>query len=200
MCLFSCTSDIDCLTGMVCDGRKNYCRLKSDNSDYTLCMGTVCREGEGGCRSDSECDGSLVCGTDNCAFGSLGMKCCTRPCNGHSDCTISGECNAEHNQCRLNSDIVDWSRCSQNATCSDGDGDCDEDEECQGSLVCRNDKCGSGLSKMDCCIGKFDALLCRGWGNYFRQGTLLVHIVYVYFNTPVQHKVQISVGKIAFAC
>ena len=74
--LFSCTTDIDCLTEMVCDGRKNYCRLKSDNSDSSLCLGIACREGEGGCRSDSECDGSLVCGTDNCAFGPSNMDCC----------------------------------------------------------------------------------------------------------------------------
>ena len=162
--MFRCTNDIDCLTGMVCEGSKSYCRLKSDNSDSTLCMGKLCREGEGGCRSDSECEGSLVCGTDNCAFGSPGLGCCTRQCTVHSDCT-SGECNADHNQCRLNSDTVDWSRCSLDAPCNDGEGDCDNDEECLGSLVCGNDKCGSGTSNMDCCIGKFCCLLCRGWSN-----------------------------------
>ena len=76
MSFFSCTTDIDCLSGMVCDGRKSYCREKSDNSDGTYCMGIVCRKGEGGCRSDSECDGSLVCGSDNCAFATTNMDCC----------------------------------------------------------------------------------------------------------------------------
>ena len=151
--MFSCTTDIDCSPGMVCDGSKSYCRLKSDNTDGTLCMGIICREGEGGCRSDSECDGSLVCGTDNCAIGPPGMGCCTNQCNGHSDCT-SGECNAENNQCRLNSDSVDWSRCSQGSPCADGEGDCDNDGECEGLLVCGNDKCLNGPSTMDCCIGK----------------------------------------------
>ena len=152
--MFSCTNDIDCSPGMVCEGSKSYCRLKSDNSDGTLCTGIICREGEGGCRSDSECDGSLLCGTDNCAIGPPGMGCCTNQCNGHSDCT-SGECNAEHN-CLLNSDTVDWSRCSQDSPCADGEGDCDNDGECEGLLVCGkpNDKCSNGPSTMDCCIGK----------------------------------------------
>ena len=153
MSLFSCTTDIDCLSGMVCDGSKNYCRLKSDNSEDTFCMGRVCKKGEGGCRSDSECDGSLVCGSDNCAFGTTGIGCCTRQCNGHSDCT-SGECNAERSQCRLNSGTVDWSKCSQDDPCADGVGDCDNDGECEGLLVCGNDKCLNGPSTMDCCIGK----------------------------------------------
>ena len=74
--MFSCTTDIDCLDGMVCDGCKNYCRLRSDNSDVTYCMGIACTEGEGGCRSDSECDGSLVCGNDKCLNGPSTMDCC----------------------------------------------------------------------------------------------------------------------------
>ena len=46
------------------------------------------------------------------------------------------------------------------------------DSECEGSLVCGDDKCENGPSKMDCCIGKFDAfnaLLCRRWQNYIGQ-------------------------------
>ena len=135
---------------MVCDGSKSYCRLISDNTDGTFCTGIICREGEGGCLLDSECNGSLVCGTDSCAIGPPGMGCCTNQCNGHSDCT-SGECNAEHNQCRLNSDTIDWSRCSQGSTCADGEGDCDHDTDCEGALFCGNDNCGSGPKGMDCC-------------------------------------------------
>ena len=151
--MFRCTNDIDCLTGMVCEGSKSYCRLKSDNTDSTLCMGKLCREGEGGCHSDSECDGSLVCGrTDNCAMVRPGMRCCTKQCNGHSDCT-SGECNAEHSQCRLNSDTIDWSRCSQDSTCADGEGDCDLHTDCEGTLLCAYDNCASGPTGMDCCAG-----------------------------------------------
>ena len=154
--MLRCTTDIDCSPGMICDGSKSYCRLKSDNTDGTLCAGINCREGECGCRSDSECDGSLVCRTDNCAMGPPGMGCCTKQCNGHSDCT-SGECNVEHSQCRLNSDTVDWSRCSQDSPCTDGEGDCDNDGECQGLLVCGNAKCLKGPSTMDCCIGELFA-------------------------------------------
>ena len=135
---------------MVCDGRKNYCRLKSDNSYSSLCMGIACREGEGGCRSDSECDGSLACGTDNCAFGPSNMDCCTRPCNKDSDC-LNQECNTDNHKCRLDSYSTDWSKCSQASLCAEGEGDCDEDSECEGSLVCGTDNCAAGSTFLDCC-------------------------------------------------
>ena len=36
-----------------------------------------CREGEGDCDADTECEGALVCGTDNCPWGD-GDDCCRR--------------------------------------------------------------------------------------------------------------------------
>ena len=41
-----------------------------------------CNEGEGDCDDDSECNGDLVCGSNNCAkslFPSEGTDCCRRP-------------------------------------------------------------------------------------------------------------------------
>ena len=136
---------------MVCDGSKSYCREISDFTDGYFCSGIMCREGEGGCHSHSECNGSLVCGTDNCEIGQAGIGCCTTQCNNDSDC-MSGECDFESNQCRLNSDTIDWSKCSQDSPCADGEGDCDHHTDCEGTLRCGNDNCASGPIGMDCCI------------------------------------------------
>ena len=117
------------------------------------CRHTLCKEGEGDCSSDSECEGSLVCGHNNCVNSTL-RHCCTQKCNNDSDCT-SGECNTERNQCHLNSDTIDWSKCSQDSPCADGEGDCDHHSDCEGTLLCGNDRCLHGPASMDCCIGKF---------------------------------------------
>ena len=121
------------------------------------CSITLCKEGEGECGLDSECEGALVCGHKNCA-NSTRQHCCTKSCNNDRDCS-NQECDTDIDQCRLDSYNTDWSKCSQDSPCSDGEGDCDNDGDCEGSLVCGKDKCGSGPSNMDCCIGKFVALL-----------------------------------------
>ena len=136
-------------TGNGCDGNMGIKDLGHVCVEKRYCTTTLCKEGEGDCSMDSECEGSLACGQMNCANSTL-QNCCTKTCNYDSDCT-SGECNAEHNQCRLNSDTVDWSKCSQDSPCADGEGDCDHHTDCQGTLLCRNDNCASGPTGMDCC-------------------------------------------------
>ena len=207
------------------------CKMSCNLCSNGDCSPTPCREGEGNCVMDSECEGSLICGQMNCANSNLD-HCCAKTCNDDSDCPTSGECYAAgyiliedsavscnfvrsalecqtaayhlglsdftaeddghsgspydppfcyfeegslmfndmgtntgpcstadqciciENQCRLNSDTVKWSRCSQGAPCNIGEGDCDSDGECEGLLICGNDMCESGPSSMDCCIGK----------------------------------------------
>ena len=117
------------------------------------CSLTLCKEGEGGCSSDSECEGSLVCGSNNCANSTL-QHCCTKTCSNDSDC-LNLECNKDQSQCRLDSYSTNWSKCSQDSPCADGEGDCDDDTDCEGALLCGNDRCLSGPTSMDCCMGKF---------------------------------------------
>ena len=71
--------NIDCSDGYICDGNLAFCRMKSNNTDYTYCAkeGILCKEGEGGCNSDSQCEGSLVCGTNNCPSGPNDLDCCS---------------------------------------------------------------------------------------------------------------------------
>ena len=116
-----------------------------------FCAKTPCNEGQGDCDDDTECEGSLVCGHLNCMNNTV-SDCCTKPCNNDSDCA-SGECNAEYNECRLNSDTIDWSRCSQDSPCANGEGDCDHHTDCEGKNFCGNDNCASGPTGMDCCEG-----------------------------------------------
>ena len=123
--------------------------LISYKSVERYCSLTTCQEGEGDCGEDSECEGSLVCGQMNCA-NNTATHCCTKTCHDDSEC-YNQECNTGVNQCRLDSYSTDWSLCSQASPCSDGQGDCDLDSECQGSLVCGSDNCLNGPTGMDCC-------------------------------------------------
>ena len=36
-----------------------------------------CADGEGDCDHHMDCEGTLLCGNDNCASGPAGMDCCT---------------------------------------------------------------------------------------------------------------------------
>ena len=139
------------------------------------CNNSLCKEGEGECNSDSECEGSLVCGHMNCINSTL-QNCCTKSCNNDFDC-FNQDCNTNIDQCRQ--DSYSMSKCSNDSPCRNGEGDCDYDGECEGSLVCSNDRCGSGPPNMDCCKGKFISSLhlsfCKGW--VMGHGKLVLHFI-----------------------
>ena len=44
--------------------------------------------------------------------------------------------------------------CTEENPCSEGDGDCDDDDECSGDLVCGSNNCGGHPfeSHDDCCV------------------------------------------------
>ena len=115
----------------------------------TPCSLTLCKEGEGDCGMDSECEGSLVCGQMNCANSTL-KHCCTKTCLNDSDC-LNQECNSDIVQCRLDSYSTDWSKCSPNSPCAHGEGDCDHPSDCDGTLLCGYENCAGGPTGMDCC-------------------------------------------------
>ena len=156
--------------------------LISYNAVTRHCSNTDCKEGEGYCATDSECEASLVCGQYNCVNDTM-HNCCTKLCNNHTDC-LSQECDIENNQCRLG---TYWSKCTLASLCNEGEGDCDVDSECKGSLVCGKDNCGSGAAGMDCCAiytGKYfkdeNSINCphlilysRMWGKFDRRKWLI---------------------------
>ena len=130
-----------------------------------FCAENSCGEGQGDCDDDTECEGPLVCGHLNCLDSTI-SDCCTQSCHYDSDC-INQECDTEIKGCRLDSYSTHWSRCSQQSPCNDGEGDCDQDGECEGSLVCGNNKCLSRPSTMDCCIGNYSKCHWKRKSSYF---------------------------------
>ena len=64
-----CTQNADCQSTLLCDGNRKTCRqdakqLTEPNGEF--CTENLCQEWEGDCDHDSECAGSLKCGTNNC--------------------------------------------------------------------------------------------------------------------------------------
>ena len=116
----------------------------------TCSLDSPCPHGQGDCDSDSQCVDLLVCGTDNCKNGPRGLDCCTSTCHNDSGCS-NQECITDAGQCRLDSYSTDWSKCSLDSPCADGEGDCDQHIDCEGALLCGNDNCASGPTGMDCC-------------------------------------------------
>ena len=153
-CSSICYNDLDCFN-QECNPDDYLCRLDSYSTDWSRCsQGSTCADGEGDCDRHTDCEGTLVCGNENCASGPIGMDCCVHTCLSDSDCP-NQECNATIKQCRLDSYSTDWSNCSNISPCAEGEGDCDLNADCEGGLVCGKDNCESGPTGMDCCeIGK----------------------------------------------
>jgi len=71
-----------------------------------------------------------------------------------------------------------WSCCSSSNQCSIGKGDCDNDSECSGNLVCSTDNCGSNFPngtnekgefhQQDCCTQPTQDLDCTQWACNLR--------------------------------
>ena len=107
--------------------------LGNSNADFSwdFCSEEEpCIAGQGDCDRDAECQGTAVCGRNNCNadFGA--------DVSSYMDC------------CRENRPF-DWNWCTNNL-CGEGEGDCDSDDHCEGDLVCGEDNC-FGDSKKDCC-------------------------------------------------
>jgi len=101
-----------------------------------------CKEKGGDCDNDAECEGSLVCGTNNCRDfqpdAEESYDCCVKPvqlCNGMEG---TGNCCTGENPCDL------------------GGGDCDSDTDCSGNLVCGYNNCrdfhANAGETYDCCM------------------------------------------------
>ena len=115
--------------------------LGNSDADYSWDFCTEdkpCLAGSGDCDRDAECEGTAVCGRNNCNddFGIQGVS-------SYMDC------------CRENR-LFDWNWCTNNL-CGEGEGDCDSDDQCEGDLVCGSVNCYAdfgvqGMSLyMDCC-------------------------------------------------
>ena len=109
--------------------------------DYWSCCSSSnpCGLLEGDCDYDHDCSGDLICGSKECdsSFSSY-ADCCILPY------TLSG-CDG------TGGDF--WSCCSYSNPCGLNEGDCDNDYECSGNLICGLNNCDSPFaSNADCCI------------------------------------------------
>jgi M6 family metalloprotease-like protein len=99
------------------DGIGDVCELP--NGDWAYCDNSPCKEGEGDCDGDSQCDSGLSCVEDVGA-------------NYGWDPTVD--------VCELPGELLngDWAYCD-NSPCKEGEGDCDGDSQCDSGLSCVED-------------------------------------------------------------
>merc|ERR1711962_1570721 len=124
-----------------------------DGNAWSCCSSTnKCGLGEGDCDNDDHCQAGFKCGKGNCKDFHPGAHnaadCCIK-----AGPTCDGSANA-------------WSCCSSTNKCGEGEGDCDNDNECQSGLVCGKDNCQSFIpganSQADCCVKPAVATNCNG--------------------------------------
>jgi len=138
------------------------CSLPIGHIDYCRDCGP-CAAGQGDCDSDSECQSGLTCaqvtGTDTCQASTpvcphpVGHLDYCRDCGpcaaGEGDCDVDGECDAGltcvqvtgTDTCQTSTPVcphpvghLDY--CKDCGPCTVGQGDCDNDGECQSGLIC----------------------------------------------------------------
>ena len=140
-------------------------RCQGRNVDQGKCCTTEnpCDEGEGDCESDFECSRSLICGINNCKqFGDVFHPkddCCVKPTASLVEIVCSSnQCNSQAvKKPRCQGRNVDQGKCcTAGNPCEEGEGDCEDDFECSGSLVCGNNNCKQFGNifhpKDDCCV------------------------------------------------
>ena len=133
-----------CFAPIKCGGSQ----MEPPHMDTASCctFASPCGINEGDCDNNFECQGELMCGIDNCInilpldnFPST-HDCCFDPqCNGNQDIT--------------------WHCCSSSGYvfCGENEGDCDDDWDCVGNLLCGNNNClnidvlDNFTSNHDCC-------------------------------------------------
>jgi len=127
-----CDSDGECEEGLICvtgagpdfgfgedvDVCLSECPVDLGHPDYCNLCGP-CEDGEGNCRTHDECDDGLQCVPDIGEF--VGLPPETDICVSSSTCTV---------------DLGDYSFCKVCGPCEEGQGDCDDDNECGTGLVC----------------------------------------------------------------
>jgi len=124
-----------------------------------FCQGNACGIDQGDCNDDNGCgtnaDGeALACGTNNCPEdqGRPLADCCYDP----AAVTPATDC--------LGGGPLTWSCCTPANPCGENQGDCDEDDDCAGDLVCGANMCNADFNTLfdgagffpagsaDCCV------------------------------------------------
>jgi len=164
-----CDSDDDCVKGLVCEFNwmgKDVCVTGTSSNLPDLesttnpkCYPTngvkfsidcctdesPCYDGEGGCLSDNQCAGDLVCGKGSCPEAS---DLCKWYVNGCSCCQPKPKTNPKCNPATW--DKFSFDCCTEEKPCYEGEGQCKKDEQCAGDLVCGKDNCPAKFADALC--------------------------------------------------
>ena len=131
-----CENDIDCAPAMACTGLGpdygyaegvKVCRLAcirgAEPGDPDVCTPECpCQAGHGHCETDDDCDTGLQCRDTGERFGfAPGVKVCQS-----ADCYALG--------------LGDRSFCTLTCPCLEGEGDCDQHNNCVGDLICADNR------------------------------------------------------------
>ena len=116
---------------------------------WTCCsIENPCKEKEGDCDSNDECEGELRCGQNNCNAihnDSTNFALLADCCINATTCDWSGT-----------SDADTWSCCTDSEPCEEFEGDCDNDDQCKDDFICGENNCISFNPifdpAADCCI------------------------------------------------
>jgi hypothetical protein len=135
-----CDGDAECQSGLICaqnvgakygwPAGRDVCEQPSGGGTYNLFVPGPdwcrdygpCSEGQGDCDGDAECQSGLICAQNvGAKYGwPAGRDVCEQPSGGGTyNLFVPGP---------------DW--CRDYGPCSEGQGDCDGDAECQSGLIC----------------------------------------------------------------
>merc|ERR1739838_1019421 len=113
----------------VCTEDNDYRLCTRDEMESDITKGTGCRFNHVYSWTSDECQSS---GCDAASFTASGC--------------------AEGTNCLLDNGRMSGTCCTSEFLCLEGEGDCDDDGDCAGSLVCGTDNCGSPFQDThDCC-------------------------------------------------
>ena len=135
----------------------------------------LCKENEGDCDSNNDCEGDLICGSHNC----LNLLSSDNFTSSHDCCFAAIKCGGSQTDTA--------SCCTSVSPCGINEGDCDDHFECQGELMCGIDNCINILSSdnfpstHDCC---FEA---RCNGNQNNTWDCCSYIVYFGIHNNLNH-------------
>jgi len=96
----------------------------------------TCKNGEGDCDNDDDCEKGLICGRNNCKKFNNGKWWE----DNYPDMKDTADCCTKD---------IDWDHCTPNTPCGEERGDCDRDKDCKKGLSCK--KCRYGNRRAQCC-------------------------------------------------
>ena len=76
--------------------------------------------------------------------------------------------------------------CQPDSQCGLGEGDCDDDNDCSGALVCGTNNCAAGRAELDCCESEYSSAVHQPFPSSSVQiEGVTFHIVFSCFIFPI---------------